>query len=153
MDGIVLRYGAFYGPDNPSTRVRLEQLLRRRAPVVWHDRSLLSFIHQDDAVSATIAALERGEAGAVYNVADDEPVSASEFTRRLAAAAGAPPPFGVPLWLLKATMPYLADVLTMRLPLSNRRAQAALGWRPQFSTTREGLEDVVRRLGARRRAA
>jgi nucleoside-diphosphate-sugar epimerase len=64
----------------------------------------------------------------------------------MAAAAGAPAPFAVPLWLLKLTMPFLAEVLSVRLALSTARARTELGWTPRFPTTRDGLADVVRRI-------
>jgi nucleoside-diphosphate-sugar epimerase len=145
IEGIVLRYGLFYGPDNPVTRRMLGLARRRMLPVVRHDRSLLPCIHIDDAAGATVAALERGRTGAVYDIVDDRPVSMTEFVRILATIAGAPAPMAVPAWLPRVVSPYLALMTSLRLPLSNSDARTALGWRPVFPTVQEGLAHAIAR--------
>lgn len=139
IEGIVLRYGLFYGPDNPATQSMIALVRRRMLPVVRGDRSLLPFIHVADAVSATVAALDHGTPGGVYDIVDDQPASMTEIVRALSEHVGAAPPFKVPEWLVKLMAPYLARITSMRLPLSNEKARAELGWRPAFSTWREGL--------------
>jgi nucleoside-diphosphate-sugar epimerase len=139
IEGIVLRYGLFYGLGNPATEYMMALVRRRLLPVVRGDRSLLSCIHVTDAVSATVAALDRGSAGGVYDIVDDRPLSMTEIVRALAEAAGAPAPFTVPSWLPKLVAPYMAMITSMRLPLSNDRARAELGWRPAYPTIRDGL--------------
>jgi nucleoside-diphosphate-sugar epimerase len=145
IEGIVLRYGLFYGPDNPATTRMLALVRRRMLPVVRHDRSLLPCIHVDDAVSATMAALDRGSAGGVYDIVDDRAVSMTELVRVLAAGAGAPAPIAVPAWLPRVVSPYLALMTSLRFPLSNAEAKAALGWRPAFPTVHEGLAQTIAR--------
>jgi len=145
IEGVVLRYGLFYGPDNPATKRMLALVRRRMLPVVRHDRSLLPCIHVDDAVSATMAALDRGSAGGVYDIVDDRALSMTELVRALATMAGAPAPRAVPAWLPRLVSPYLALMTSLRLPLSNAEARAALGWRPAFPTVQEGLAQTIAR--------
>jgi len=143
IEGIVLRYGGFYGPDAPSTRFLVERLQRRRLPLPRDGHGRLPFVHVDDAAAATAASLEQGRRGAVYNVVDDEPVSLAEFARRTAAVVGAPNPLVVPRWLVRLASPIAAELVDLRLPLSNARARRELGWAPRYSTTREGLAQVA----------
>ena len=143
IEGVVLRYGLFYGAENPATRKMIALARRRMLPVIRGDRSLLPCIHVADAVSATIAALSRGPAGGVYDIVDDCPVSMKEMVTVLAASVGAPAPLAVPAWLPRLFAPYMATVTSMRLQLSNEKARAALGWRPAFSSYREGLAQVA----------
>jgi nucleoside-diphosphate-sugar epimerase len=145
IEGVVLRYGLFYGPEAASTVEMIAMAKRRLLPAVRGDRSLLPCIHVDDAARATVAALDRGPAGRSYDIVDDEPVSFSEIVRALAEAAGAPRPIAVPLWLPRLVAPYMARMISLQLPLSNQKARADLGWRPSFPTIREGLAQTARR--------
>jgi nucleoside-diphosphate-sugar epimerase len=143
IEGIVLRYGMFYGPGNPATEEMIALVRKRRLPTVRNDRGMLPFIHVDDAVAATIAALDRGRSGNVYDIVDDQPTSFSEMIDGMAAIMGAPRPFAVPAWLIRLMLPFTARVLLMNLRLSNARAKADLGWTPAFPSYREGLRQVV----------
>lgn len=145
IEGIVLRYGLFYGPGNPATEKMLALVRHRRLPVVKGDRSLLPWIHVADAVSATVAALDRGPAGSVYEIVDDQPISMTAIVRAMADYAAAPPPYTVPAWLPRLVAPYLSRVTSMRLELSNEKARAELRWRPAFPTWRDGLAGMVAR--------
>jgi nucleoside-diphosphate-sugar epimerase len=147
FEGIVLRYGLFYGLDNGMTQQMIALARRRFLPTVRGDRGLLPPIHIDDAASATIAALDHGAAGSIYDIVDDHPVSMSEMVLAIAASAGAPRPFAVPAWLPRLLAPYVARMMAIRLPLSNEKARAELGWRPAHPSIHEGL------LGAARHAA
>ena len=145
IEGVVLRYGLFYGPGNPATDTMIHLLRRRMLPVVRNDQGLLPFIHLDDAVSATIAALDRAPSGSAYDIVDDHPASMSEVVTGLARQAGAPKPFSVPLWVPRLLSPYMAGFMSIRLPLSNAKARAEMGWAPKYPTWREGLADMVDR--------
>jgi nucleoside-diphosphate-sugar epimerase len=145
IDGIVLRYGMFYGPGVPSTAALVELVRKRRWPVVRGDAGQLPIIHIDDAVSATVLALDGAAAGSTYEIVDDHPASMTEIVTTLAKYAGSPPPLRVPAWLPRLVAPYMARVTAIRMPLSNARAKAELGWAPRYPTFREGLADMFRR--------
>lgn len=139
IEGIVLRYGMWYGPATPTTQQMAAMAKRRMLPTVRGDRSLLPVLHLDDAVSAAVAAVDHGQPGAIYDIVDDEPVSMTEIVRELARRIGAPRPFAVPAWLPRMLSPFMARITSVRLPLSNAKARAELGWRPAYPTMREGL--------------
>jgi nucleoside-diphosphate-sugar epimerase len=139
IEGIVLRYGLFYGAEAASTVEMMALARRRMLPMICGDRSVLPCIHVDDAASATVAALDHGRAGSTYDIVDDEPVSFSGIVAEVASAAGAPQPIAVPSWLPRLVAPYMARMISLRLPLSNQQARAALGWRPSFPNIRAGL--------------
>jgi nucleoside-diphosphate-sugar epimerase len=145
IEAIVLRYGLFYGPSNPATREMIALVRRRRLPRIRDDRGQLPFIHLDDAVAATVAALDRGSSGGVYDIVDDRPTSFSEMVAGLAEAVGAPRPWSVPAWLLRLVAPYTAGLLAVRLPLSNAGARRDLGWSPAYPSYREGLRQTLGR--------
>jgi nucleoside-diphosphate-sugar epimerase len=142
IEGIVLRYGLFYGPTNPGTTKMIEMVRRHKMPTIRGDQGQLPFIHLDDAVSATLAALDRGTPGNTYDIVDDQAISISDAVRLIAARIGAPQPRSMPLWVLRLLMPYRARVLTARMPLSNARARAELKWRPAYPTMKEGLAQL-----------
>ena len=145
FEGIILRYGLFYGPDNGMTQQMIALARRRMLPTMRGDRGLLPPIHIDDAANATIAALDHGAAGSIYDIVDDHPVSLSDIVRTIAESAGAPRPFAVPAWLPRLLAPYMARMFAIRLPLSNQKARVELGWRPRYPNIREGLSGVVSR--------
>jgi nucleoside-diphosphate-sugar epimerase len=136
VDGIVLRYGGFYGsPDD----AQLELVRKRRFPIVGDGDGIWSFVHLDDAAAATVLALERGEPG-VYNIVDDEPAPVREWLPALAAAIGAKPPRRVPRWLarLVAGEPGVALMTDIR-GASNAKAKRELGWTLRYPSWRQGF--------------
>ena len=145
LEGVVLRYGFFYGPGTsyaPDGAVA-EQVRRRRFPIGGRGTGRFSFIHLDDAARATIAAVEGGPPG-VYNVVDDEPAPVSEWVPAYAAALGAPPPRRLPGWLVRlAAGRYAQYVMTELRGASNARARERLGWAPQLSSWRQGFGSAL----------
>jgi nucleoside-diphosphate-sugar epimerase len=144
VEGVVLRYGLFYGPDAPSTVAMIEMVRKRRLPVVRGDAGLLPVIHIDDAVDATVRALDAAPAGAVYEIVDDRPVSMTDIVQAIAEYTGARAPLRVPAWVPRLVAPYMARVTAVRMSLSNLRATADLGWRPRYPTMRDGLARMLR---------
>jgi nucleoside-diphosphate-sugar epimerase len=138
-EGIVLRYGNFYGPG--ASDVLVELVRKRRFPVVGDGAGVWSWIHLDDAASAAIAALERGESG-VYNVVDDDPAPTSEWLPYLAEAVGAKPPMRVPK-VLAVLMAGSVPVrwMTEGRGASNEKAKRELGWQPRWASWREGFRE------------
>jgi nucleoside-diphosphate-sugar epimerase len=140
--GVVLRYGAFYGPGTwyaadgeIATRVR-----RRMFPIVGSGQGITSFVHIDDAASAAVAALDAPASG-TYNIADDEPAAASEWLPVYANALGAPRPRRVPALLAQFVIGHALTVwVTTMRGASNRAARSALGWRPARPTWRTGFD-------------
>ncbi len=127
-DGIVLRYGFFYGDDVPHMQT-MRRMVRFWALPVPSGRSMLSFIHIDDVARATVDAVERGRGGQLYNIVDDRPESFGDFVRALAKRARAPRPLTVPNRLFAVAAPYAALAMgNTWLPLSNAKAKAELGW-------------------------
>jgi nucleoside-diphosphate-sugar epimerase len=100
-----------------------------------------SFLHVDDAASATVAAIGRGAPGA-YNVADDEPVAVADWLPELARALAAAPPRRVPVWLGRAAAGEVGVSMMTRIRgAANAKARRELDWRPLHATYREGFRD------------
>ena len=146
MEGIVLRYGMFYGPETWYAKDGDvgRQVRKRRYPVIGHGEGTYSFIHVDDAASATVAALERARPG-IYNVVDDEPAAAAEWMPVYAQALGAKRPPRAPAFLARLIA---GDALvTWMLGLrgaSNEKIRRETGWHPRYESWRRGFfEDVA----------
>ena len=133
-EGIVLRYGGFYGPgtslDGPGSE-HVEAIRKRRFPLIGDGAGVWSFIHIEDAAEATVAALERGRRG-VYNVVDDEPARAADWLPALARAIGAKPPRRVPRWLGRLLGGQAVTIMMTEVRgASNAKAKRELGWAPR----------------------
>jgi nucleoside-diphosphate-sugar epimerase len=141
LEGVVLRYGGFYGPGTSvgAGGYLVDDLRRRRVPIVGAGTGVWSFVHIDDAAAATVAAAERGGPG-VYQVADDDPAPVSVWLPALAAAVGAGPPRRLPAWLGRLLGGEHAVVLMNEARgASNAKARRELGWRPAWPSWREGF--------------
>jgi nucleoside-diphosphate-sugar epimerase len=145
LEGLVLRYGAFYGPGTwyaPDGDIA-EQVRRRRFPLIGGGAGLISWLHVEDAAAATVSAVEGGARG-VYNVVDDEPVAYREWLPEYARLLGARPPRRVPAWLARLVAGSLAvSVMTEQRGASNRRATEELGWRPAYPGWRHGFAESL----------
>jgi nucleoside-diphosphate-sugar epimerase len=142
IEGIVLRYGLFYGWEAPSTAAMAAMIRRRRLPVIRGDHGLLPIVHVTDAVRATILALERGRSGESYDIVDDRAVSMTDIVEGLARRTGSPMPMRVPAWIARVLTPYMAQMLSLRLPLSNAAAKHDLEWHPIYPTLEDGLRGM-----------
>lgn len=148
IEGVVLRYANFYGPD-AGIEGMVDMLRRRSFPIPRGGGGVVSWVYIEDAAAATVAALERGQPGQAYNIADDEPVSWGTFANALATAFNTPKPFELPRWVFR-TMPFLYAYLTSSTQISNAKAKRELGWAPSAPTYREGIQRTAQAL---RRAA
>jgi nucleoside-diphosphate-sugar epimerase len=146
IEGVALRYGAFYGPG-AGTAEMVELLRRRRLLLPGGGRAIMSWIYIEDAVSATVAALERATPGQAYNIVDDEPVRLHDFFTLLAQMFSVPPPASLPGWVFRLAVPYAYTFLTTTMRVSNARAKRELGWTPSAPTYREGIARVAKALG------
>ena len=145
IDGVVLRYGGFYGPQSsisPDGEI-VAMVRKRRFPIVGDGAGVWSFVHLDDVATATAAAIERGAPG-IYNIVDDEPARVADWLPVLAAAAGAKPPRHVPVWLGRlAVGPQGVAMMTEIRGASNAKAKRELGWQLIHPSWREGFRSVL----------
>jgi nucleoside-diphosphate-sugar epimerase len=129
-EGIVLRYGIFYGPGVPHTEL-FTRLAKWWAFPAMTGNGIISWVHIDDVAKATADALERGRGGQIYNIVDDRPQSFGDYARELSANLHRPRPLPVPHQLAGLVAPYAAIAFGQTwLPLSNAKAKAELGWTP-----------------------
>ena len=140
-EGIVLRYGGFYGPG--ASEPLLDLVRKRRVPVIGAGTGIWSFIEITDAAAATLAATGRGAPG-VYNIVDSDPAPVAEWLPYLAEVAGAKPPLRVPAWIgrLLAGELVVTQMTTTR-GSSNEKARKELGWEPRYASWREGFRAWV----------
>jgi nucleoside-diphosphate-sugar epimerase len=145
LEGVVLRYGGFYGPGTSLTRdgEHTEAVRKGAFPIVGSGAGVWSFIHVDDAASATAAAVVRGAPG-VYNVVDDEPAPVSEWLPYLAELLGAKPPRHVPTWIARVAAGELGvAMMTTVRGASNAKAKRELGWEPRHPSWRQGFAEML----------
>jgi nucleoside-diphosphate-sugar epimerase len=145
VEGVVLRYGFFYGPGTSysTTGSVAEQVRARRFPVVGDGAGMWSFIHVEDAAAATVAALDGGMPG-VYNIVDDDPAAFREWVPYLADVLGAKPPRRVPKLLARvAAGPHAVRYAAALKPVSNEKAKRELGWRPRYPGWRQGFREAL----------
>ena len=141
LDGLVLRYGTLYGPGTALGvgGELVEMARRRRLPIVAAGTGVWSFVHIDDAATATMLAIEGGGAG-VYNIVDDDPAPVSDWLPELAAAVEAKPPCRVPAWVAR---PLLGEhgtaMMTTIRGSSNHKAKRELRWEPTYPSWRIGF--------------
>jgi nucleoside-diphosphate-sugar epimerase len=148
-EGLVLRYGGFYGPGTAVSLAPDAQIAapirKRRFPIVGDGGGVWSFVHLDDAAAATVLALERAAPG-IYNVVDDEPAPVREWLPALAAALGAKPPRRVPRWLARLVAGEAGVVLMTEIRgASNAKAKRELGWTLRYPSWRQGFADTYLR--------
>jgi 2-alkyl-3-oxoalkanoate reductase len=152
-EGIVLRYGSFYGENTGVlSPVMIDQLRRRRMPLIGGGGGYWSFIHVADAATATVAAVDRGAPGGIYNIVDDDPAIVRDWLPLLAALVSAKPPLHLPAWLGRLLAgEHMVAMMTEVRGGSNEKAKRELDWRPAYPSWREGFARVLQ--SAQRSAA
>jgi nucleoside-diphosphate-sugar epimerase len=139
--GAVLRYGWFYGPG--ATDDLVEPVRKRQFPVVGGGTGHCSWVHLDDAASATVLAMEQ-QARGVFNIVDDEPAPASQWLPHLAACAGAKPPMRFPSWLARPLAGEVAvTMMTQGRGFSNAKAKREIGWELRYPSWRQGFKQEL----------
>jgi nucleoside-diphosphate-sugar epimerase len=140
-EGIVLRYGSFYGPG--ASEVMLDVVRKRQLPVVGGGTGVWSFTHIADAATAAVAAVTQGAPG-VYNIVDSEPATVAEWLPYLAGVVGAKAPLRVPAWAGRLLAgEFIVAWMTTARGSSNAKAVKEHGWEPRFASWREGFLDWV----------
>ena len=150
--GIAMRYGGFYGAANDGM---VEPVRRRQFPIVGDGGGVSSFIHLEDAATATVLALDR-DGPCIYNVTDEEPAPVREWLPVLAQALGAKPPRHFPRWLARLFAGEFAVMMgTESRGASNAKAKRELGWTLRYPSWRQGffaayssIEDELEPRGA-----
>ena len=136
-EGVVLRFGLFYGSDSRGTDEALRMARRARmALVAGAPDAYMSSIHVDDAAAAVVAAL--GVRGGVYNVVDDEPLTRRAYVDAFTAAFDLPHLRIPPSAMLRTVGGKNAKYLVASQRVSNRRFHDATGWAPTYRSAREG---------------
>jgi nucleoside-diphosphate-sugar epimerase len=148
LPGIIMRPSHIYGPGGWYAA---ELIKRLRAPgrlvVIGSGRNWWDVVHVSDVAGACVDAAERAPDGAVYHVADDEPITQYDFAALTAQALGVGKPRRVPLWLasiVSGADPARAVVRSARS--SNARLKQELGWAPRFPSATQGVPDAVAHL-------
>jgi nucleoside-diphosphate-sugar epimerase len=144
LEGVVLRFGHLYGPATAfsTTGATVEQLRRRRLPLIGGGQAVWSFVHIDDAARAVLAALHAPRG--VCNIVDDDPAPVSEWLPELARAVDAPPPRHRPARLARLLGgAYAVRMMTKGDGASNERAREILGWKPQVASWRQGFKTCL----------
>jgi nucleoside-diphosphate-sugar epimerase len=144
-EGLVLRYGGFYGPGTAISLAPDAQmaapLRKRRFPIIGDGGGVLSHVHVDDAAAATVLAVQRGRPG-IYNVVDDEPAPVREWLPVLASALGAAPPRHIPRWVARLLAGEAATaMMTDAKGASNAKAKRELGWQLRYPSWRQGFAE------------
>jgi nucleoside-diphosphate-sugar epimerase len=139
--GTVLRYGSLYGPGAIDDWVELVR--KRQFPLVGGGTGYMSWVHLDDAASATVLAVEQHATG-VFNIVDDEPAPASGWLPYLAACAGAKRPIRIPKWLARLLAGEMAVIMmTEGRGFSNAKARRELGWQLRYPSWRQGFKEEL----------
>jgi nucleoside-diphosphate-sugar epimerase len=140
--GAVLRYGGLYGPGAIDDQVKLVR--KRLYPLVGGGTGYFSWVHTDDAASATVLAVEQKAKG-VFNIVDDEPAPVSEWLPYLAKCAGAKPPRRLPAWLARMLAgEMMVDMMTNKgRGFSNAKAKRELGWQLRYPSWRQGFKEEL----------
>ena len=144
IEGVVLRYGAFYGDktglfDGPT----IDQLRYRRVPLIGNGNGWWSFVHIDDTAAATAIAIERGAPG-IYNIVDDEPAPVREWLPALADMLGAKAPWCLPKFLARiAAGEPIVTLMTEARAGSNAKAKRDFSWQPAHPSWRQGFLEVL----------
>jgi nucleoside-diphosphate-sugar epimerase len=145
IEGVVLRYGGFYGPGTSLSRdgQSAEMIRRRKFPLVGDSGGVWSFVHIEDAADATVEAIEHGRRG-IVNVVDDEPAAVAEWLPAVAAAVGARAPRRVPRVVARLLAGEAATVMMTEVRgASNAKAKRELGWQPRHPSWREGFREAI----------
>ena len=149
-NGIVLRYGGFYGPGTSlaADGEHAELLRKRRFPLIGPGTGIWSFVHIDDAAAATALAIEQARSG-IFNVVDDEPAPVAQWLPYAADLVGAKRPLRLPRWLGRLIAGEHVDVLMNEVRgASNSKAKAQLGWELEYPTWRDGFAIALGRADA-----
>jgi nucleoside-diphosphate-sugar epimerase len=148
--GVVLRFGGFYGPTAPSTLATLKLARRGLFPIIGTGDQYVSSIHLDDAAAATVVALT-APAG-VYNVVDDEPLPMRDYIAALTEAFGFRRARHLPLGIARLVLGAGFEALTRSQRVNNTMFKAVTSWTPRHKSVRQGWHEVAAALESQKSA-
>jgi nucleoside-diphosphate-sugar epimerase len=133
--GTVLRLAGIYGPARCAP---LEKLISGHAVIEGDGERIINSIHRDDAVSAlNLAAGNRCQG--IFNVADNTPITQLEWFQWVCARLG------------RLLPPFAPRDLDRKRAWTSKRVSNArlrsLGWRPEYPSFREGVEEMISERG------
>lgn len=134
--GVSLRLGSLYGPESPQTQEVLGLARKGFAMVLGRDQAYQATVWVQDAAAALVAAM--GAPSGLYDVVDDEPLTAAEYTKALAGAVGKKGLMRMPVWLGKLMSGAPAEAMARSRRISNKRFKEATGWTPSVPSARQG---------------
>ncbi|HTM82763.1 SDR family oxidoreductase [Asticcacaulis sp.] len=143
----VFRLPGLYGPG----RNVIERLIDGTARRIHKPGHVFSRLHHDDCATALMASLKQPRPGGIYNLCDDEPVSADTVLEYAAELCGLPLP-PVIAWDDPALSGKMQRFYNDNKRVSNARAKAELDWRPRYPTYREGLSAILTSVQAGKKA-
>lgn len=132
IEGVVLRFGIFYGPGTwyHATGTIGEQIRRRQLPIIGDGKGVWSFVHIEDAASAIASAFQCPSG--IYNIVDDQPIAMHDWLPAFARNLGAPQPLKISEEQGKALFgPDLVYYATRFRGASNAKAKSALQFKPR----------------------
>lgn len=144
--GVALRYGGFYGPGTSMAPggEQWQAVQERKMPIVGDGGGVWSFVHIEDAAAATVAAVENWKPGEIFNVADDDPATVSEWLPAAAEIIGAKPPRHLPRWVARLAVGEHAVVMMCEIRgATNEKAKRELGWTPAHPSWRQGFAELA----------
>ncbi|MEA2391514.1 MAG: hypothetical protein QOK31_1623 [Solirubrobacteraceae bacterium] len=148
LDSVIIRPSHVYGPSGWFVE---EFVKRLRAPgrfaVIGRGDNWWDVVRVEDVASAFADAAESAPAGALYHVADDEPITFYDFIALTAKELGVGAPRRVPAALARVFAGrHAVTAVTRSARSSNARIKRELGWRPRFPTAEQGVADAVAQL-------
>jgi len=134
----VFRLAGIYGPG----RSVLDQLRAGTARRLAKPGHLFSRIHVDDIVAVLRASMARPNAGAVYNLCDDEPSSSADVVAYAAGLLGVEPPPEIPFGDAELS-PMAQSFYAENRRVRNVRIKRDLGVALRYPDYRAGLKAVL----------
>ena len=134
---VILRISGIYGPG----RVPLQRIYDREPLLNEAEAGYTNRIHADDLAQVCLAALERGEAGDIFNVSDGETSRMTDYFNAISDLLQLPRLPQVSLAEARQAMsPLMFGYMTDSRRIDNRKMLEKLGIKLRYPTLREGLK-------------
>lgn len=135
----VFRLAGIYGPGTSQ----LDAVRTGKARRIVKEGQVFSRIHVDDIATVLEASIARPNAGAIYNVCDDEPAPPHEVVAYAAQLLNVEPP---PMETFEQAAPTMSEMAlsfySEAKRVRNTRIKAELGVKLRYPNYREGLQAI-----------